>query len=105
MLDKAGNLEPKARVFMKSSVTNKAKPVELLFWRYAKLLSDTRIPADGYRDEIFQLPDDTQCPITVSTKFMYRVYPQWVTDIVRKQTPDLPSSRCDVTKNYRYFNG
>ena len=91
MLDKAGNLEPKARVFMKEFGDEQGKPVGLLFWRYAKLLSDTRIPADGYRDEIFQLPDDTQYPITVSTKFMYRIYPQWVTDIVRKQTPDLPN--------------
>lgn len=89
-LDPQGNLDPKARVFMKEFGDEQGEPVGLLFWRYAKLLSDTRIPADGYRDETYRLPEDTQFPIRVRTRLLYRIYPQWVTDIVRKSEPELP---------------
>jgi len=89
-LDENGNLDPQARVFMKAFGDEQGKPVGLLFWRYAKLLSDTRIPADGYRDELYQLPLDTKYPITVNTRLLYRIYPQWVTDAVRKSVPELP---------------
>ncbi len=91
VLDKEGNLDPKARVFMKEFGDMQGKPVGLLFWRYAKLLSDTRIPADGYRDEIYQLSKDVQFPIEVKTRLLYRIYPQWVTNIVRESEPDLPN--------------
>ncbi len=90
-LDEQGNLDAKARVFMKEFGDEQGKPVGLLFWRYAKLLSDTRIPADGYRDEVFQLPENVRYPIEVQTRLLYRIYPQWVTDIVRKSEPDLPN--------------
>ncbi|WP_299350522.1 hypothetical protein [uncultured Shimia sp.] len=50
---------------------------------------DTKIPAGGHRDEVFELPADTAFPIAVDVKLMFRTYPQAVTDIVREQYPDL----------------
>ena len=89
-LDAAGNLDENARTFMKKFGDKDGKPVGLIFWRYEKLLKDTRIPADGYRDEHFELPGKVQYPLSVSTILMYRVYPQWVTDAVQKKFPELP---------------
>jgi len=90
-VDNKSVVDPDARMFMKEMGDEEGKPVGLLFWRYAKLLNDTRIPADGYRDEIFTLPEETQYPISVSTKLQYRIYPQWVTDVVRQSEPELPN--------------
>ena len=90
-VDERGNLDPQARVFMKVFGDQEGQPVGLKFWRYTKLLSDTRIPADGYRDEAYALPKDTQFPIQVNTRLLYRIYPQWVTDIVRQSEPELPN--------------
>lgn len=90
-VDERGNLDPQARVFMKVFGDQEGQPVGLKFWRYTKLLSDTRIPADGYRDEVYALPPDIQFPIQVNTRLLYRIYPQWVTDIVRQSEPELPN--------------
>ena len=46
----------KMRLFQKVFGDAEGKPVGLKFWRYAKLLEDTRIPADGWRDEAWPLP-------------------------------------------------
>ncbi len=88
-LDDSGNVAPDARMFMKVFGDKEGKPVGLAFWRYEKLLKDTRIPADGYRDEAYSLPDDMVYPITVTSKLMYRLYPQWVTDAVKAKVPEL----------------
>ncbi len=89
-----GVVDANARMFMKEFGDEQGKPVGLLFWRYAKLLKDTRIPANGYRDEVFVLPNTSEggpiYPLTVTSKLMYRIYPQWVTNAVRAQYPDLP---------------
>jgi DNA-binding beta-propeller fold protein YncE len=93
-LDEHGNLDKQARLFMKVFGDKDSNPVGLIFWRYEKLISDTRIPADGYRDEVYDLSAyldvGIQKPLTVSTSLMYRVYPQWVTDLVQKKFPRLP---------------
>jgi len=89
--DDKGNIEENARLFMKVLGDTEGKPVGLLFWRYAQLLSDTRIPADGYREERFSLPSNTIYPVTVKTRLLYRIYPQWVTDAVQAGQPDLPT--------------
>ncbi|MCW8884533.1 MAG: cytochrome c family protein, partial [Motiliproteus sp.] len=88
--DSKGNLPVDTRLFMKVFGDAEGKPLGLKFWRYEKLLSDTRIPADGYRDEAFDLPQDLTWPIKVTSRLMYRIYPQWVTDAVRKSVPELP---------------
>ena len=88
-LNDDGNVEPDARMFMKVFGDKDGKPVGLIFWRYEKLLQDTRIPADGYRDETFLLPTDAVYPLTVESTLMYRLYPQWVTDIVKAKVPEL----------------
>lgn len=88
-LDEEGNVEPDARMFMKVFGDKEGKPVGLIFWRYEKLLSDTRIPADGYRDEVYTLPEDAVYPLTVESKLMYRIYPQWVTNAVKAKVPEL----------------
>jgi len=96
-LDEQGNLDKQARVFMKEFGDKEGKPVGLIFWRYEKLLKDTRIPADGFRDEVFDLSEvfkklskELKRPLNISTSLMYRVYPQWVTDAVQKKYPKLP---------------
>ncbi|UZE95900.1 YncE family protein [Alkalimarinus alittae] len=88
-LDEAGNIGTDARVFMKVFGDKEGKPLGLIFWRYEKLLKDTRIPADGYRDEIFELPSDAVYPLQVESKLMYRIYPQWVTNAVKAKVPEL----------------
>ena len=88
-LDDEGNVDPDARMFMKVFGDKEGKPVGLIFWRYEKLLKDTRIPADGYRDEIYSLPSDAVYPLTVSSKLMYRLYPQWVTNAIKAKVPEL----------------
>jgi len=88
-LDNEGNVDPDARMFMKVFGDKEGKPVGLIFWRYEKLLKDTRIPADGYRDEVYNLPSDAVYPLTVSSKLMYRLYPQWVTNAVKDKVPEL----------------
>ena len=88
--DEQGNVEPNSRMFLKEFGDKEGKPVGLIFWRYEKLLKDTRIPADGYRDEVYDLPIDATYPLNVTTKLMYRIYPQWVTEAVQAKFPDLP---------------
>jgi len=89
--DKAGNVEANARMFMKEFGDKNGKSVGLIFWRYEKLLKDTRIPANGFRDEVFSIPQSTHYPIKVTSKLMYRVYPLWVTQAVQNKFPDLPN--------------
>jgi DNA-binding beta-propeller fold protein YncE len=98
-LDEAGNLDENAHVFMKEFGDKEGKPVGLIFWRYEKLIKDTRIPADGYRDESFELPSNIKYPLSVSSSLMYRVYPQWVTDAVQKKFPELPDPEA-IELNY-----
>jgi YVTN family beta-propeller protein len=90
MLDEQGEISPDTRVFMKVLGDAQGQPVGLKFWRYARLLSDTRIPADGHRDEVFELPEQLDYPLTIDSRLMYRVYPQWVTNAVRQSVPTLP---------------
>uniref|UniRef100_UPI003566F3EF hypothetical protein n=1 Tax=Shimia sp. TaxID=1954381 RepID=UPI003566F3EF len=89
-LDDGGNLAPDARLFQKVFGDAEGKPVGLLFWRYEKMLKDTKIPANGYRDEVFELPRDAQFPLQAEVRMMFRIYPQWVTDAVRETYPELP---------------
>lgn len=90
-LDDHGNLDPHARLFQKVFGDQEAHAVMLRFWRYARMNEDTRIPPDGYRDEAFALPAGTRYPIKVSVRLMFRTYPQWITDTVRKRFPDMPA--------------
>ena len=89
--DEQGNVEPNARMFLKEFGDKEGKPVGLIFWRYEKLIKDTRIPANGHRDEVYDLPIEATYPLSVTTKLMYRIYPQWVTEAVQAKFPDLPS--------------
>lgn len=90
-MDKKGNVAKDARFFQKVFGDKDGKPVGLLFWRYEKMLKDTKIPANGHRDEVFEIPADTVFPVTVETKMKFRIYPQWVTDAVRQTYPELPN--------------
>ncbi|WP_417429625.1 hypothetical protein [Kiloniella sp.] len=88
-VDDKGVVDPKARFFRKVFGDKYGNPVGLIFWRYEKMLEDTKIPADGFRDEVFDLPRDVQFPIKVNVKLMFRTYPQFVTNLVREQYPAL----------------
>jgi hypothetical protein len=84
-----GNIEEGSRLFQKVFGDENFKPVGLLFWKYKTLLSDTRIPAGKRRVEKFELPKSTEKFLHVNVKLNFRIYPQWVTDAVRKVFPVL----------------
>lgn len=88
-MDDAGHVDPKARFFRKVFGDKYGEPVVFRFWRYEKMLEDTKIPSGGYRDEVFELPEGTAFPVTATIKLMFRTYPQAVTDIVKEQYPEL----------------
>ena len=87
------NLDADARPFMKVFGDDDLKPVGLLFWRYKKLISDTRIPAGETRVETHKIKNakNLAYPLSVDVKLNFRIYPQWVTDIVRRAYPQLPN--------------
>ncbi|MFV0515023.1 MAG: hypothetical protein ACK5MY_15555 [Jhaorihella sp.] len=88
-IDASGTVDPQARFFRKVFGDKRGKPVGLAFWRYEKMLEDTKIPAGGHRDEVFELPAGIAFPLTADVRLMFRTYPQAVTDAVRAQYPDL----------------
>jgi hypothetical protein len=94
-LKEDGNLGVDARPFMKVFGDKDGKPVGLLFWRYEKLLSDTRIKAGERRVESYKIKledDETLAyPLTAIVKLNFRIYPQWVTSAVQKAYPNLPN--------------
>jgi len=92
-LKKNGNLGKDARPFMKVFGDKDGKPVGLLFWRYEKLLSDTRIKAGQRRVLKYNIKDKKKIkyPLHIVVKLNFRIYPQWVTDAVQKMYPQLPS--------------
>lgn len=85
-----GAVPEDARLFRKVFGDAEGKPLGLKFWRYEKLLEDTRIPADGWRDEAWPLPADARGPFSADIKLNFRTYPKWVNDIVRASEPQLP---------------
>ena len=88
-----GNLDEDARPFMKVFGDKDGNPVGLLFWKYEKLLSDTRIPAGERRVLKYNIKDtkELKYPLSVEVKLNFRIYPQWVTDAVQKMYPQLPN--------------
>ena len=88
-LDDKGNIEPKSVIYNKIFGDKDGKPVGLFFWRYVKLLKDTRIPAGKRVEEKFLLLNDAKYPLDVEVKLNFRIYPQWVTDIVKVAYPSL----------------
>ncbi|HVZ15391.1 MAG TPA: hypothetical protein VG894_13095, partial [Bauldia sp.] len=89
-LDAAGNVPADARMFHKALAGANGHLAGVQFWTIARFNEDTRIPADGYRDETFDLPPDTAYPVKVSAKLMFRTFPQSITDMVRQRFPDMP---------------
>lgn len=90
-LKEDGNLGEDARPFMKVFGDENGNPVGLLFWKYKTLLKDTRIPAKQRRVESYDLADNLAYPLDVEVKLNFRIYPQWVTDAVKKAFPTLPN--------------
>ncbi len=106
-LKEDGNLGADARPFMKVFGDENGKPVGLLFWKYKKLLSDSRIPAGQTRVESYDIPNikALKHPLTVEVKLNFRVYPQWVTDAVKKAYPKLPNPPVvELEKIIKEFN-
>ena len=95
-----GNLDEDARPFMKVFGDKDGNPVGLLFWKYEKLLSDTRIPAGERRVLKYNIKDtkELKYPLSVEVKLNFRIYPQWVTDAVQKMYPQLPNPDVIVLK-------
>jgi hypothetical protein len=92
-LDAHGHLDPDARIFHKVLGDRDAHAVGLEFWRYRRMQEDTRIPADGHRDETFALPEGAALPVTVDARLMFRTFPQSITDLVRERYPGMPPPR------------
>jgi hypothetical protein len=90
-LDKDGNIEKNAVVFHKVFGDKDGNPVGLFFWRYEKLLKDTRIDAGQRVQKEFLLPENLAYPLEVRVKLHFRIYPQWVSDIVKVAYPQLPN--------------
>ncbi|MCK9472323.1 multiheme c-type cytochrome [Sulfurimonas sp.] len=88
-LKENGNVEEGSRFFQKVFGDEEGNPVGLLFWKYKILLSDTRIPAGERRVERFVLDKNSVYPLQISAKLNFRIYPQWVTDAVKKVFPTL----------------
>lgn len=88
-----GNLGEDARPFMKVFADKDGKPAGLLFWKYEKLLSDTRIAAGERRVESYKIPKGKilKYPLKATVKLNFRIYPQWVTDAVKQAYPQLPN--------------
>ncbi len=79
-----------ARMFHKVFADKEGKPVGVAFWRNAKLIKDTRIPAKSHRDEIFILPKNIEAH-TIEARLLFRIFPKWVNDAVQAHYPDLPT--------------
>ena len=90
-LDDKGDIEAGSTVFNKVFGDKDSNPVGLFFWRYEKLLKDTRIPAGKRVETLFDLPQNLKYPLNVTVKLNFRIYPQWVTDIVKIAYPTLPN--------------
>ena len=88
-LDSHGNLQKGSVIFNKVFADKNGTPVGLFFWRYEKLLSDTRIPAGKRVENAFAIPKDARYPLHLTLHLRYRIYPQWVTDIVKAAYPAL----------------
>ena len=85
---KNGYIPKNAHRFIKIGVDKEGKPVGLRFWRYVKVGQDTRIKSGETRLERFDLPENMQYPITVSTRILYQVFAKGLTEKVRKAYPD-----------------
>ena len=92
-LKEDGDLGQDARPFMKVFGDKEGNPVGLLFWKYEKLLSDTRIKAGERRVEVYDIQENEQIkyPLSSTVKLNFRIYPQWVTTAVQKAYPALPN--------------
>jgi len=98
-LKEDGDLADDTRPFMKVFGDKDGKPVGLLFWRYKTLLKDTRIPAKQRRVESYDLPKELNYPLKVDVKLNFRIYPQWVTNLVQNVFPELPNPRVVKLEN------
>ncbi|WP_445679919.1 hypothetical protein [Radicibacter daui] len=86
-----GTVPVDARLFHKVFGRHDGTQLGFDFWRYEKMLEDTRIPPGGHRDERYTLPADTVFPVQAKVRLMFRIYPQHMTDVVRQTYPDLPN--------------
>ncbi|GAA3922920.1 hypothetical protein GCM10022277_18550 [Litoribacillus peritrichatus] len=85
---KNGVIPSGSRRFIKIGVDKEGVPVGLRFWRYVKIGQDTRIKSGQTREEVFELPEDIQYPLTVSTRVLYQVFAKKLTDQVRAAYPE-----------------
>ncbi len=104
-LDESGNIEKNSIVYNKVFGDKEGNPVGLLFWRYEKLLKDTRIDAGKRVQELFPLPSNAKYPLKAEIKLNFRIYPQWVTDVVKVSYPQLPNPPVvTIAKEERVFD-
>ena len=74
--------------FEKVGVDDQGKPVGLRFWRYTKIGKDTRIKSGQTRQEVYDLPELIDYPITVSTRALYQVFSKALSEKVQQAYPE-----------------
>jgi len=85
---KDGYIPKDARKFIKVGVDRDGKPAGQIFWRYVKIGKDTRLKSGKTRNEVFELPEQVQYPLTVSTRVLYQVFAKGLTEKVRAAFPE-----------------
>ena len=102
------NRVPKgAREFKKVLGDKSGNPVGLHFWRYEKMIKDTRIPANGYKDEIFKIPSNILYPIKVQVRLLFRAFSPDLTNKVREAFPkrDIPYAQViEINRLFQKFD-
>lgn len=90
-LDANGNLPDDARIFNTVYADKNGKPTEKV-WEAVKILKDHRVPPKGSLTESFEfeLPANTQKPLTITVELLYRSAPQHIVDKLMKDKPKVP---------------
>ena len=86
-LDQDNRVPKDARKFHKVGGDKHGNKVGLSFWRYEKMLKDTRIPANGSRDEHYLLPDNLAYPLNIKVRLLFKAFSKGLTDKVRAAFP------------------
>jgi len=85
---KNGYIPKDSRKFIKVGVDKDNVPVGMRFWRYVRIGKDTRIKSGETRDESFELPEQVNYPVTVSTRVLYQVFAKGLVEKIQSANPE-----------------
>lgn len=90
---KGGKTEPDSKTFKVTLGDKDSKIVDLELLQADRILSDTRIPAKGYRieDYVFIVPEGVRGPLTINADLNYwSVSPEWIGRLMGNKAPEIP---------------